>query len=152
MRTILIIVIAIIITSCTTPKTTGSASVNEEVVNTNIVGSWMLETINQSTFDKTIERKKIPILEISPNKKQVFGNDGCNQIRGSLKVLDVENIIFGTFGGTKMMCSEINISERFRQALSLVTTYKIEKLTLYFFDANKKEVLQFKRKQTVGNK
>jgi len=47
--------------------------------------------------------------------------------------------------GTKMMCTEMKTPNLFNKTIPLVKTYKIEKLKLYFYDAEGKEILQFKK-------
>ena len=148
MKYLSIIFTIVIFTACSSSEeTTAPKKTTQEKVDNKyqIHNTWLLETINGTSVKKDGEANNTPQLEIFADKKQALGNDGCNQIRGSLKVLDEKNIVFGIIGGTKMACPDMEITTQYRKAISKTTNYKIENLKLYFYDTTGNELLQFKK-------
>ena len=150
MKNLLILSATIILFSCSTTsdivKNSDTAKIaQQEVTNTisSLGNSWLLSSINGKSIPKMAEGNKIPQLKFDTKKMQVSGNDGCNQINGSLKKLDQSNLVFGLMMGTKMMCPKMATTDKFEKALSLVKTYKVAKDKLSLFGIDGKEVLQF---------
>lgn len=106
--------------------------------------TWALKSINNEAIDSETFQKQ-PILEIQLNKMKIFGNDGCNNMFGSIKSLNENNITFGALGGTKMACPNMEISSKYTSALGKTKTYKIDDLQLYFYDADGNELLRFEK-------
>ncbi|MCB0454035.1 MAG: DUF4377 domain-containing protein [Aequorivita sp.] len=106
--------------------------------------TWTLKSINNEAIDSETFKKQ-PILEIQLNKMKIFGNDGCNNMFGSIKSLNKNNITFGALGGTKMACPNMEISSKYTSALGKTKTYKIDDLQLYFYDADGNELLRFEK-------
>lgn len=76
---------------------------------------------------------------------KVFGTDGCNNYTGTIKNLTLENIAFGALVSTKKMCLNMEISNKYNEALNKVVRYKKDNLNLYFFDSNANKILSFKK-------
>ena len=106
--------------------------------------TWALKSINNEAIDSETFKKQ-PILEIQLNKMKIFGNDGCNNMFGSIKSLNENNITFGALGGTKMACPNMEISSKYTSVLGKTKTYKIDDLQLYFYDADGNELLRFEK-------
>ena len=106
--------------------------------------TWTLKSINNEAIDSETFKKQ-PILEIQLNKMKIFGNDGCNNMFGSIKSLNENNITFGALGGTKMACPNMEISSKYTSVLGKTKTYKIDDLQLYFYDADGNELLRFEK-------
>ena len=106
--------------------------------------TWTLKSINNEAIDSETFKKQ-PILEIQLNKMKIFGNDGCNNMFGSIKSLNEKNITFGALGGTKMACPNMEISSKYTSVLGKTKTYKIDDLQLYFYDADGNELLRFEK-------
>ncbi|HPE82982.1 MAG: DUF4377 domain-containing protein [Aequorivita sp.] len=106
--------------------------------------TWALKSINNEAIDSETFQKQ-PILEIQLNKMKIFGNDGCNNMFGSIKSLNENNITFGALGGTKMACPNMEISSKYTSVLGKTKTYKIDDLQLYFYDADGNELLRFEK-------
>lgn len=104
---------------------------------------WVAETILGERFEPNDE--KMPQLEILIKENRFGGNDGCNTIGGSLKKLDNENLLFGLVLGTKMACPDMEVPRQFNLAIAETRTYKIEKLRLYLFDKEDKELMVLKK-------
>lgn len=106
---------------------------------------WALKAINGETID-TAElsgMQKQPVLEIHLNDMKIFGNDGCNNMFGSIESLDEKNIVFGAMGGTKMACPNMKLSSKYITALGNTKSYKLDGLQLYFYDADGNEILRY---------
>lgn len=147
MKHLALLFTVIIFTACSSNQQATTEKTSQEPTTSKyqIHDIWLLETINGNPIKKAGEGNKTPQLEIFVDKKQVVGNDGCNQISGGLKALDEKNITFGMLRGTKMMCPDMETTNLFNKALPLVKTYKIDKLKLYFYDVEGNEILQFKK-------
>ena len=88
-------------------------------------------------------KKDAPRIEINLTKKNVFGTDGCNTFRGSVKV-EKNTIQIGHLASTMMACIENNeISSKIGEILSNnYLTFKHEN-NLIFYD-NGKKVMELK--------
>ncbi|WP_432410486.1 DUF4377 domain-containing protein [Rasiella sp. SM2506] len=106
---------------------------------------WALQAINGKDISSETHQKpnKQPTLEIFVAEKRIAGTDGCNSLFGSIETLTETQLSFSKMGSTKMMCPSMKVPNAFTEALSNTQTYKIEKLNLYFYNAEGDEVLQF---------
>jgi heat shock protein HslJ len=108
---------------------------------------WALETIDGETIDlKNLSgRQERPVLEIHLNKMRISGNDGCNAMFGTIAKLDEKRISFTHLGGTLMACPNMELPDKYNNALGKTKTYKRNGLNLYFYDSEGNEVLRFKK-------
>jgi len=106
---------------------------------------WVLEKVRNKEFSKPTAGSRVPQIEINLSENRFFGNDGCNNMMGGLKLVDDKKLEFGMIAGTKMACPDMQNSYKFTQALGETKTYKIEALKLFFFDVEGNELLQFKK-------
>ena len=65
---------------------------------------------------------------------QISGNNGCNNFRGSIEVLNTSDIKFGSIINTKKLCFEKKIPNAFNDAITEVRSYNREGLELTLFD------------------
>jgi len=105
---------------------------------------WTLEAMNGEAIDSN-NFQKHPVLEIHLKEMKIFGNDGCNNMFGSIETLDKKNIAFGAIGGTKMACPNMELSSKYTSALGKTKTYELDGLQLYFYDADGNEVLKYQK-------
>jgi heat shock protein HslJ len=84
-----------------------------------------------------------PVLEIFVAEKRIGGTDGCNSLYGTIETLNETHITFSKIGGTRMMCPNMELPNTFNTAVAKTSTYKIEKLHLYFYNAEGDELLKF---------
>ena len=103
---------------------------------------WALRAIDGNMIDVG-NFQKHPVLEIHLNDMKIFGNDGCNTMFGSIETLDEKTIVFGAIGGTKMACSNMELSSKYTSGLEKTKTYKLDGLQLYLYDADGNELLRF---------
>ena len=100
---------------------------------------WVATHINKSALDRS---KELPQIEMSLKAMQLIGTDGCNSIRSAITNITDTNLSFGNIMGTKKMCPNMEISNRFNDVLSNVTFYRFENLELYLFDEQHKEIIR----------
>ncbi len=101
---------------------------------------WGVKRIN----GKPINRKtNLPTMEIDLAQMRIFGNDGCNNYNGAITEVSDTKIAFGKIASTRMMCREMEISDKFNEAMEKVKGYRLEELNLILVDKTGKEVLAF---------
>ncbi len=89
--------------------------------------SWKVSFINgESVTGNT------PQLELHTTEMLVHGNDGCNNINGKIIKLTDNELEFGALAGTRKVCPDMDIANRFNETIVNVKKYSItnHKLTL----------------------
>lgn len=105
---------------------------------------WVLESLNGITINSDSISKQ-PQIEINVTQMKIYGNNGCNQISGSIKTLNETNLEFGSLIETLMMCPNMKIPTLFSHALLNVKKYKKEGLRLFLRNDLDTEILIFKK-------
>ncbi|MFG6687691.1 DUF4377 domain-containing protein [Mariniflexile sp. HNIBRBA6329] len=103
---------------------------------------WVVTHMNEEAITST---EKAPSLEINLTEMRVFGNDGCNNYTGDIKEINSKNIMFDAIASTRKMCFDMNIPDKYNEALNNVASYQRDNLNLYFFDSNGNKTLSFKK-------
>jgi heat shock protein HslJ len=108
---------------------------------------WALKAIEDEMIDisELSGFQKQTVLEIHLKEMKIYGNDGCNNMFGSIESLDEKNIVFGAVGGTKMACPNMELSSKYNSVLVETKTYKLDDLNLYFYDADGNELLKYQK-------
>lgn len=108
---------------------------------------WALQALNGKDISAKTNKKpnKTPMLELFIADKRIGGTDGCNSLFGSIETLNEKKIQFSKMGSTKMACPNMEVSNAFTNALEETSTYKIENLHLYLYNAEGDELLKFKK-------
>lgn len=106
---------------------------------------WVLEKIGTTKIAVGSGRNRTPQIEINLAQNRFFGNDGCNNMMGSLKLVDDKNLEFGRIAGTRMACTDMENPYKFTQALAKTKTYTIENLKLILLDIDGIALLQFQK-------
>jgi heat shock protein HslJ len=101
---------------------------------------WVVTHINNEELDKA--SFQLPQLEISLKNKQLLGNDGCNNIKGTINRITDSEIELGPMMGTKKMCPQMDIPNKFNRVISEIRSYKLGGLELIFFDKKNKEIMR----------
>lgn len=85
---------------------------------------WCLIQIEQTNVlcDSFTERSPHLVLN---SEGFVLGNSGCNQFRGGFKFADSNQISFGVMAGTRMMCKDMSVENRFFKILDSVQAYQL---------------------------
>lgn len=99
---------------------------------------WAIIEVDGIKVNPTNFKKDAPRMEINLTEKTVFGTDGCNTFRGSVKV-EKDTIQFGPLASTMMACADnLEISSKIGKILSNnKLTFKYEN-NLVFYDDDKK--------------
>lgn len=103
---------------------------------------WVLETIRTEKMDIMDE---MPFIEINLSDLKIYGKAGCNSFNGNVDTYNLTHINFGSIASTKMMCPDMAVETALFLQLSNVQKYEIKNLKLYFYNAENKEVLRFKK-------
>lgn len=111
---------------------------NTNVANQRLHDIWMTATIDGNPINRMV---KTPRLEINLTEMKIFGNDGCNEYNGTIEQVSPTALTFGKIASTRMMCENMDVTNRFNAALSKVSSYKLDGLKLHLMDSNGKEVL-----------
>jgi heat shock protein HslJ len=133
-----ILLLLITLTACQVKKETQNTDVNR------LHDIWALTSLDGKDFDPSQSRKH-PTLEIYVADKRVTGNDGCNNIFGDIETITTTELKFGALARTKMMCQNMEVTDKYGKLLAAVRTYTLKELNLYLYDESGKELLVFKK-------
>ncbi len=99
---------------------------------------WAIVEVDGIKVNPTDYKKDAPRIEINLTKKNVFGTDGCNTFRGSVKV-EKNSISFGNLASTMMACMDnVEVSSKIGVALSnSKLTFKFENNLIFYKDGKK---------------
>ncbi|NOQ73506.1 MAG: META domain-containing protein [Crocinitomix sp.] len=103
---------------------------------------WAATHVNGEVLEITSTR---PNMEINLTTMKVMGKGMCNQYFGKIIQYSPSSIQFGPIAGTKMMCPDIKQETLFLSLLQETISFKIKSMTLYFYNADEKEVLRFQK-------
>jgi len=106
-------------------------------------GNWILNSRDGVALPKNDEQ---PQLKIDLTKKQLSGNNGCNDFSGVIMNVTSNKFYFERTSTTLRDCTDMPLADEFDNTLKNNATYKIENNTLFFFDEANKPVLTFTKK------
>lgn len=104
---------------------------------------WVLTEISESSISDEIEKR--PQLEFNSKENSFSGNNGCNQISGSLNKLTNIDLQFNVIRETRMACPDMKLSSAFQKLLHETRQYEIKDLSLILMDSQGKILLVFKK-------
>jgi heat shock protein HslJ len=106
---------------------------------------WALQYISSNGIPLDLDYNEIkrPVLELHVNDRKMYGNDSCNSIFGTIEMLKKDSISFGNIGSTRMACINMTISTAYTKALKEVKFYKLDGLSLLFYNAEGDKILKF---------
>jgi heat shock protein HslJ len=106
---------------------------------------WALQNISSNGIPLDLDYNEIkrPVLELHVNDRKMYGNDSCNSIFGTIEMLKKDSISFGNIGSTRMACINMTISTAYTKALKEVKFYKLDGLSLLFYNAEGDKILKF---------
>jgi len=84
-------------------------------------------------------------IEIHVAEMRIMGNDGCNNFTGNITNFDEGLLEFGPIAGTRMMCVDMTIPDKFNVALAKVRKYELVNLKLIFMDGSGNKLITFKK-------
>ena len=106
---------------------------------------WALEYMQGLEGEIAAAFSKQPVLELHLNEMRFAGNDGCNQIMGTIHTIDSNILKLGPGMSTMMACPNMDNNHKYTSLLESVKTYKLEGLILSLLDENSNEVLRYKK-------
>jgi heat shock protein HslJ len=92
---------------------------------------WVAETVDGETV---VDKANAPRFEINTTTMETFGSDGCNNIKGKLTTLTNTDLVFGPLAGTRKLCQDMIIPNKFNEVIPQVRRYKIYNLRLTLLD------------------
>ncbi|OZV69886.1 META domain-containing protein [Winogradskyella aurantia] len=107
---------------------------------TRINDIWAAVRIEGNPINRMVE---VPKLEVNVGDMKVFGTDGCNNYFGTILELNEEIITLGGIGSTRKMCPDMDVPQRYNEALSKINSYEFDNQLLIFTDKDGNEVLAF---------
>lgn len=143
---IIAILCAFIFLSCTPNEKEGSVdnSVMKEDLS-DLAGNYTLRSIQgESLPDNKIG--KVASLAINIGELQVSGSDGCNNFSGKIKSLSKDEITFGPLAGTRKMCPDMKLSDKFNSYMVDVRYWKLDENTLTLKNEDRSDLLVFNRR------
>ncbi|WP_163714404.1 META domain-containing protein [Mangrovibacterium lignilyticum] len=103
---------------------------------------WVAEWVDGESVS---DQNTAPRLEINSSTMKAIGNDGCNNFNGKITLLTNTELTFGPIAGTRKMCPEMSIPDKFNGALSLTRSYKISNLKLTLLNEQDKALMILKK-------
>ena len=109
----------------------GSSKVASDVAALN--GEWTIVKVEGKTITKE-DCENVPFLGFDTKKSNLYGNTGCNNLTGALKVnAKKSSIDFSQTGTTMMMCADMKVERMVLDALGKSNGFVMEgngKMTL----------------------
>lgn len=85
----------------------------------------------------------VPRLEVNTKALKIYGNDGCNEYFGTISTITETAVSFTNVGASKMLCPDMEVPQRYNDALHQVKSYSFDQRFLILSDVNGNEVLAF---------
>lgn len=90
-------------------------------------------------------REKAITIEFHLQDKRILGSDGCNNFNGGISVVGQDILKLGPIAGTRMMCQDMDMSDKFNKALNKIERYEINDMTLYLYCEEGNELMTLKK-------
>lgn len=146
MRPITLILLALALTACPSPRVPGTADSSGAmaVPDTSAPAApaaalegteWRLVDIGGQPSPAAADSTRHPDFTLLAEGRKVQGSAGCNRMRGTYQV-DGDKLKFGPLATTRMACPAMHTETAFLKALKQTTRYEISgsSLTLYGAD------------------
>jgi heat shock protein HslJ len=108
--------------------------------NQNLHDIWNAVRLEGGPINRMVEA---PRLEINLTTNMAMGSDGCNNYSGKIAKISDSELEFGPLAGTRKMCRDMEVANRYNQALQKVKSYVIKETMLQLYDESGNEVLAF---------
>ena len=125
--------IALLFTNCKTLQ-----SVEES-----FKGEYKVVSINKQAVETA---EVAPFINFDWAKKNMNGSTGCNNFFTSFSANDDKTFTMSNIGSTRRMCANMKVEDAFLQALNQVYSYEIGEESIRFYNSDKEEVIELKRK------
>lgn len=92
---------------------------------------WVVESIGGEAVG---DKANAPRLEFNTSTMEIVGTDGCNNLKGKLTTLTNSDLVFGQLAGTRKLCADMTMPDKFNKILAQVRRYEIENIKLTLRD------------------
>lgn len=112
-------------------------------------GSWDVFKIDNNIIKVKRIRGAgtIPRLEFNIGEMVISGNDGCNNLFGTIIEMDAEALTFSPLAGTRKMCPNMSIADAFNNAMLQISKYKLVQNNLLLLNENNSTMLELNKVQ-----
>lgn len=104
---------------------------------------WVLEEMGGVALD--VEEELRPGMEINLHENRVMGFDGCNNFTGPIASVGQKELVFGVLAGTRKMCPEMSLSDRFNTLMPQVQNYELEEGQLVLMSDDNQPLFSFQK-------
>lgn len=131
---------AFVVSGCSSNPTSAQQQHNLQTLQNK---TWVLTHIGVTDLKADPSLPNQPSIQFDEASKRVSGSDGCNRIMGSYSIQG-EHMSLSQMARTRMLCSNsTTITQKYNEALNLVTGYQVYNKTLRLLDRHGNPVLQF---------
>ncbi len=130
-----------LIMSCGSAKDAGNTK--------SLNGEWDITEVNGIKINAG-DCENIPFLGFNANKKELYGNSGCNLLTGSYGGNTKKGEIdFSQTGMTRMLCADMKVERMVMESLGKSKTFTIDELsnTMTLKDTSGKAVMTLKKRK-----
>ncbi len=130
-----------LIMSCGSAKDAGNTK--------SLNGEWNITEVNGIKINAG-DCENIPFLGFNANKKELYGNSGCNLLTGSYGGNTKKGEIdFSQTGMTRMLCADMKVERMVMESLGKSKTFTIDELsnTMTLKDTSGKAVMTLKKRK-----
>lgn len=138
------ILLTILLGSCTTTTTQNNTSSKEQSNELTLHNTWKLESMKGETFTKK-EHGSVPELTVDITEKKFYGDDGCNQIFGSVANASDGNLKLGEIASTRMSCEDMETPKQYTELLEKARHYEMTATTLVLKDDANNTILTYSK-------
>tara|TARA_R100001143_G_scaffold63604_1_gene73779 strand:- start:39474 stop:40160 length:687 start_codon:yes stop_codon:yes gene_type:complete len=105
--------------------------------------NWKLIELEGGRIHKNSETLRTPILQFISDGNRISGNGGCNQFNGNYEIKSDNGISFDDIASTKMACDQMEIENKFFNALEEANTYTLTHDTLSLNQSDQIHIARF---------
>ena len=101
--------------------------------------------LDSNDYNSNNDVLKAPYIEIKVSSKSINGNDGCNNFRGNIGLVTENKISMQGMMGTRMMCVNMKLTNKFNEAITDIAFYEIANNKLQLKNAEGVTIMVFKK-------
>lgn len=105
--------------------------------------NWVLVNLHGEEFTLTMEGARQPGITFDGAEERVYGFAGCNQFTGGFTLEEAGRLSFTQMASTKMFCPDMEVEDRYMEALEQTTHAVMIEGMLQFSDRESAVVAVF---------
>jgi len=114
--------------ACKTQKGSNSSANNASASTTLVDKSWKLIELNGNPVSSVNNRE--PYIIFTSEGNRFNGDAGCNRIVGTYQIQEFDKITFSQVVATRMLCIDMEVENKFLEALNTADSFSIKNDTL----------------------